>query len=203
MRVKTDAKRRAILQAAGEVFQDLGYADATMAAVSLRAGGSKATLYRYFASKEDLFVAVMFDAVFEHANAVFDSLRPSDDLRRTLVRFGASLLTLSLTEQALSLRRNSIAEGFKSGLGERLYERGAVLWSKMASFLHGEMAAGRLRTEEPWLVAMHLRGLLEADLVNRALIGAPVDARPTNLRRQAARAVEALLRAYGPPNSER
>ena len=199
MRVKTDAKRRAILEAAAEVFREQGFAGASMTAVSERAGGSKATLYRYFGSKEDLFVGMMLDAVLDHANAVFDTLRPSDDLRRTLERFGASLLTLSLSEEALSVRRISIAEGSRSGMGERLYDRGAkVLWSKMADFLAGEMRAGRLRPEDPWMVAMHLRGMLEADLVNRALIGAPFDARSKRLREHAAKAVEALLRAYGP-----
>ena len=198
MRVKTDAKRRAILAAAGEVFREQGLAGASMAAVAERVGGSKATLYRYFSSKDDLFVTMMFEAVLDHANAVFDTLRPSDDLRRTLERFGASLLTLTLSDAALSVRRNSIAEGFRSGVGERLYDRGAkVLWSKMADFLRGEMLAGRLRAEDPWIVAMHLRGMLEADLVNRALIGASVDARPKILRQHAAKAVEALLRAYG------
>ncbi len=201
MRVKTDAKRREIVEAAGEAFRRHGFAGTSMSAVARRIGGSKATLYRYFGSKEALFVAVMFDAVLEHAEAVFDTLRPSGDLRRTLERFGASLLALTLSEEALSVRRNSIAAGARSsGLGEMLHDRGAkVLWSRMADFLRGEMLAGRLRPEDPWMVAMHLRGMLEADLVNRALVGAAVDARPAHLREHAAKAVEALLRAYGPP----
>jgi hypothetical protein len=146
-----------------------------------------------------VFIAVMLDAVIENANEIFDTLRPSDDLRRTLERFGASFLALSLSEQSLSVRRNSIAEGSRSGIGDRLYERGAkVLWSRMADFLQGEMLAGRLRTEDPWMVGMHLRGMLEADLVNRALIGAAVDARPKKLRDHATKAVDALMRAYDP-----
>jgi AcrR family transcriptional regulator len=116
MRVKTDAKRRAILAAAAEVFRESGFAGATMAAVSERAGASKATVYRYFNSKDDLFVTLMMEAVLEHANRVFDTLRPSDDLRQTLERFGARLLALNLSDEALSVRRNSIAEGSKSNL---------------------------------------------------------------------------------------
>ncbi len=198
MRTKTDAKRRALLDAAAAVFREHGFAGASMSAVSERAGGSKATLYRYFPSKEDLFITLMLDAVLDDANAVFDTLRPSADLRLTLEGFGARFLALNLSERSLSVRRNSIAEGLRAGVGERLYDRGAkVLWSRMASFLQGEMAAGRLRAEDPWMVAMHLRGMLEADLVNRALIGASVDARPARLREHAAKAVEALLRAYG------
>jgi hypothetical protein len=146
----------------------------------------------------------MFDAVLEDAEAVFDSLRPSDDLRKTLVRFGARLLALNLSEASLSVRRNSIAEGSRSGIGATLYERGAkVLWTRMADFLQGEMEAGRLRPEDPWMVGMHLRGMLEADIVNRALIGAPVDTHPKHLRELAEKAVEALLRAYGQTSEPR
>jgi len=198
MRTKTDAKRQAILLAAAEVFHEHGFAGASMAAVSERVGGSKATLYRYFGSKEDLFVTVMLGAVLEDANRVFDTLRPSDDLRLTLERFGSGLLALSLSEASLAVRRNSIAEGVRSGVGDKLYERGAkLLWSRLADFMRAEMVAGRLRPEDPWMVAMHLRGMLEADVINRALIGAPVDARPRRLREHAAKAAEALLRAYG------
>ena len=68
MRVKTDAKRQTILEAAAEVFRVQGFAGASMTAVAERAGGSKATLYRYFDSKEDVFIAVMLDAVIENAN---------------------------------------------------------------------------------------------------------------------------------------
>jgi AcrR family transcriptional regulator len=198
MRVKTDAKRRAILAAAAEVFDEHGFERASMAAVCARAGGSKATLYRYFKSKQHLFVSLMFEQVLENAERVFDTLRPSDDLRRTLERFGVGLLELTLSEKSLAVRRNSIAEGARSGLGVELYERGPkLLWTKMADFLAGEIAAGRLREADTWLMAMHLRGMLEADLVNRALIGAPVDRRPKNLKAHAAAAIGAFLRAYG------
>jgi AcrR family transcriptional regulator len=206
MRVKTDAKRRAILEAAGAVFREHGLAGAGMSAVATRVGGSKATLYRYFPSKEELFLAVMLGDVLDHAREVFDDLAPSGDLRRTLERFGARFLKLTLSSEALSARRMSIAEGARSGIGQRLWERGPQLvWAKMADFLEGEMKAGRLRVEEPWLAAMHLRGLLETDIVNRALIGADVDARPGRLQRHAADAVDAFLRAYAetPPSSAR
>jgi AcrR family transcriptional regulator len=198
MRVKTDAQRRKILAAAAEVFHEHGFAGASMSAVCERAGGSKATLYRYFKSKEDLFVTLMLDAVMENAEAVFDNLKPSDDLRRTLERFGVGFLELGLSDASLSVRRNSIAEGPKSGLGQELYERGSkLLWGRLADFLAGEMDGGRLRRADPWRVAMHLRGMLEADLINRALIGADVDRRPKSLKAHAAAAVDALLRAYG------
>lgn len=56
------AERRAvIIQAAGEVFAAKGYQQATVAEIGRRAGMGKGTIYVYFKSKADIFVAV-FDA---------------------------------------------------------------------------------------------------------------------------------------------
>ena len=198
MRVKTDAKRQAILDAAGAVFRERGFGGASMSQVAERIGGSKATLYRYFSSKEDLFLATMLDAAIETAREAFDGLDPAKDPRRSLERFGAAHLAVVLSPANLAVRRILIAEGQRSGAGQRLYERGPkVTWSRMADYLGALMARGVLRAAEPWTAAMHLRGLLEADIVNRALMGAETDIRPARLKRLAAEAADVLLRAYG------
>jgi AcrR family transcriptional regulator len=198
MRVKTDAKRQEILDAAAAVLREHGFSGASMAAVSKRIGASKATLYRYFPSKEDLFLITLLDAAHDQAIKLFDLPTPCRDLRAALERFGARFLELTLSPDVLTVRRILVAEGSRSGLGQRLFERGAkISWSKMADFLRRSVEAGRLRDEDPWMMAMHLRGLLEADIVYRALLGADVDIRPANLKRCAASAVDVLLRAYG------
>ncbi|MEO7026966.1 MAG: TetR/AcrR family transcriptional regulator [Caulobacteraceae bacterium] len=197
MRLKTDSKRQAILAAAQDVFRDHGYGGASMDQVAARAGGSKATLYRYFPSKADLFLAVLLEGAVERASALFDALDPTADLAAGLRRFGARYLALTLAPDTLALRRVLIAEGARAGVGQRLYDEGPRLtWGKMAAHLAAAMDDGRLRRADPWIVAMHLRGLLEADLVNRALLGAPVDAAPAALRAQARAAVDVLTRAY-------
>jgi AcrR family transcriptional regulator len=203
MRVKTDAKRQEILDAAAAVLRQHGFSGASMAAVSKRLGASKATLYRYFSSKEDLFLTTLLDAAHDQAAKVFDMLKPSDNLRAVLERFGARFLEHTLSAEVLAVRRILIAEGSRSGLGQRLFERGPkISWTKMADFLDQAIAAGRLREEDPWVMAMHLRGLLEADIVNRALLGAEIDTRPAALRRLAVQAVDVLLRAYAAAGPE-
>ena len=62
MRVMTEAKREAILEAASKVFMEAGFEGASMAEISKVTGGSKDTLYSYFKSKEELFVDVMYHA---------------------------------------------------------------------------------------------------------------------------------------------
>ncbi len=56
-------RHEAILAAAEKVFGDCGYAQATMEAVAERAGVSKGSLYNYFRSKRDLFLAVFAAAM--------------------------------------------------------------------------------------------------------------------------------------------
>ena len=55
VKVKTAARREAILAAAKQVFQEVGFDRASMDEVAARFGGAKATVYRYFGSKEALF----------------------------------------------------------------------------------------------------------------------------------------------------
>jgi AcrR family transcriptional regulator len=51
--------REAILQAAGEVFAEVGFQRAALADIVARAGTSIGNLYKYFANKDELFAAFM------------------------------------------------------------------------------------------------------------------------------------------------
>ena len=59
MRLRTEVKRQEIVRIAAQLFEELGYERTSMSEISARVGGSKATLYGYFASKEDLLRAVL------------------------------------------------------------------------------------------------------------------------------------------------
>ena len=60
LRRATPCERRDhILAVAATAFAEEGYGATSMSAVASRLGGSKATLYKYFASKTELFAAVM------------------------------------------------------------------------------------------------------------------------------------------------
>ena len=52
---KTDQKRQHILDTAFRLFQSKGFANTSMSEITAEAGGSKATVYNYFPSKEELF----------------------------------------------------------------------------------------------------------------------------------------------------
>src|SRR5215475_6074221 len=66
----TDAQRQRdlrsrLLEAGQQIFADSGYASATVDDIITNAGTSRATFYRYFRSKEDLFDELSRDCFHE------------------------------------------------------------------------------------------------------------------------------------------
>ena len=84
---KKAESRRRILESARVVFFRDGFMQANLDEVAEKAGVAKGTLYRYFESKAELYVAVLAHngAIFlEKMRATLDpALPPSEQLRRT------------------------------------------------------------------------------------------------------------------------
>ncbi|HKR92479.1 TetR/AcrR family transcriptional regulator [Novosphingobium sp.] len=193
--MKTDARREAILDIATELFREVGYERASMAAISARAGGSKATLYNYFKSKEELFAAAMMEAMEDQGQALLDLLDASDnDVAAVLRRFGEAFLRLVTTPESLAIARTATAEAANSSLGARLYERGPKrAWDEVALYIRRLQERGKIRPGDPHLIAGHFRGMVEAGFVEPLLWGAPTEQEPATTT---SAAVEAFLRAY-------
>jgi AcrR family transcriptional regulator len=195
MRVKTEGRRQAIIDAALEVFKEVGYERASMAEISARVGGSKATLYNYFKSKEELFAAAMLEAVEAQGLPLLGLLDREDvDVAETLTNFGRAFMRFVTSAMVASTIRMAIAEGANSSLGSLLYARGPQrVWQELATRLAEMMDAGALRKSDPEIAALHLKSLLEAGLLEPALYGAP----PLFDEETGARwAVEAFLQGY-------
>jgi AcrR family transcriptional regulator len=85
-----DANRRAILDAALELFVAHGYADVSIRSIAARAEYSPAAIYVYFASKDDIFFALaeegfrLLGAASMACTAA--GARPIDDVRATIWR---------------------------------------------------------------------------------------------------------------------
>ena len=93
MKTKTETKRQAILKAAAEVFREVGFERASMSEIRARIGGSKATLYNYFPSKDKLFFEVMYQAKELELGAITAALNAdTDDLKQELLHFGQKLV---------------------------------------------------------------------------------------------------------------
>jgi AcrR family transcriptional regulator len=200
VRAKSETRRQAILEAAAQVFQETGFERTTMAAICERLGYSKATLYNYFASKEELFSAVVFDATEAEFQATLEALDATlQDITEALEKFGRGLLTLLYSPQVQAVRRLVVAEAGRSELGKQCYELGPVRnEAAAAAFLQHAMDTGQLRQADARIAALHLRGLLEAEWLDRFLFQTlePISAEEINATVQ--RAIAAFMAAYGP-----
>ncbi len=200
MRAKSETRRQAILEAAAEVFQETGFERTTMAAICERLGYSKATLYNYFASKEELFSAVVFEATEAEFQATLEALDATvEDMTEALEKFGRGLLTLLYSPQVQAMRRLIVAEAGRSELGRQCYELGPVRnEAAAAAYLQQAMDAGKLRPANARIAALHLRGLLEAEWLDRFLFQTLEPLSAEELNATVERAVAAFMAAYGP-----
>jgi AcrR family transcriptional regulator len=199
VKTKTEARRLAILEAAAEVFREVGFDRASMSLIRSRLGGSKATLYNYFPSKEKLFLEVMQHAKEHKLQALAAAPDPqTKDLRQELVEFGRRLLTLPYSPECIATRRLVIAESGYSDFGKTWFEWTTVpVQKRLTGFLRKVMRGGALRRSDPKTAAIHFLSLLESELKERALLGVIESVEPEAIRAAVRRAVDAFLAGYG------
>lgn len=198
MRTKTELRRNAIKETAITVFLELGYDRTTMADIASRLGSSKATLYRYFPSKEDLFLEVMQALGEVNFSGTFADLLPGKDLRATLLRFGGAILEVMLSPDGLAMYRLMAAGSADPEVGRRMFAQGpAKADGMMRNLLQVAMDTGQLRQADAMVACHHLRGLLEAECFDARLFGVLPPMKPTEINAVAQRAIDAFLAAYG------
>lgn len=198
MKTKSEAKRLAILKAAADVFRDLGFERASMSEICARVGGSKATLYNYFPSKERLFFEVMSQAKATELEVVAGSLNSdADDLKAEFLHLGYEFLRFLYARETVDVRRLAIAGSGTSEIGRMLFERAvAPTEEHVALFVKKAMKRGVLRASDPRRSAMHLLGLLESEHAQRILYGAAPAPTSQAINSSVRRAVDTFLSGY-------
>lgn len=203
MRTKSEEKRQAIVDAAAAIFGEMGFERASMSEICARVGGSKATLYNYFASKEDLFLEVIFQASEADFQNTLQALQHREgDVQATLERFGSQYLGLLYTPDVLAVRRLLVAQGGRSNIGRMCWEQGPRRGNAaIAAYLAHCMARGALRSASPELAMRHLQALLEAELFEIFLFQhVPMPEAP-EIAACTQRAIAAFMQLYGPQPS--
>lgn len=196
-------KRAAILAAATEIFLKGGYLGTNMDEIAALSGVSKQTVYKNFASKEALFVAVVGDMTNATGDRVHNEPDPVDgaSLSTYLEDYAHRQLRIVLTPQVMQLRRLVIGEVSRfPDLARVLYERGPLRAMTTLAELFARLAArGLLVIEDPMEAASHFNWLVMSQALNQAMLlgddGIP-DAQA--LHRQATAGVRVFLAAYGP-----
>lgn len=197
MRKKSEERRQQMIDIAAEVFNEIGFEGASMAEISARIGGSKATLYNYFSSKEEIFVEVMIKQVGCQFEELFMALRNEDEVRAGLLQLANHYLGVVFRPEIVAVKRLAMYYAGKSELGPLLYERGPKRgWTRIAEFLKVKMEEGKLRSADAWIAAMQFRALIEAEWMEVRMLNVVTEIPADQLQASAQRAVEAFLYLY-------
>ncbi|WP_411144471.1 ScbR family autoregulator-binding transcription factor [Streptomyces sp. x-80] len=130
--------RRAILEAAASVFDDLGYDRATIAEVLQRAGTTKGALYFHFASKEQLALAVLEEQFVDI------TLEPQKIKLQEFVDAG-QILAHRLRDDPI--QRGAVRLAVEQGSSHLDRRRSMVSWVSWREFAEGLLAEARGRGE--------------------------------------------------------
>ena len=197
-RVRTEEKRDEIVRIASELFQEHGYDRCSMAALSERVGGSKATLYGYFPSKEDLLRAVIQCEVASEFDRVLEEFHEGSDLRAGLIELGTAYHRKRLSALPVANIKAIVNQPPCSTMGKEFYEtiiRPA--FGRVAARFELLMDQGRLKRADPWVVLMHWKGLIDWDFFERRLIGAINGPEDVDIDKVVTLAADAFLKLYG------
>ncbi|MBB4125584.1 AcrR family transcriptional regulator [Xanthomonas translucens] len=199
MRVRTEAKREAIVEAAAAVFLEAGFEGASMTQIATRAGTSKRTLYGYFPSKEELFVAVAHSVAIQFMDPILTTLEQStDDLPAALQRMGEDTLAFLCSAQSAQVWQTIISVSGRSDIGLLFFQSGPDQgMRRLGAFLQTQMDQGRLRRADPTIAARHLAALLDAETLMPRLFGALKDPTKEHLREATRRALQVFFGGYG------
>jgi TetR/AcrR family transcriptional repressor of mexJK operon len=190
-------KRQGVLEAAADLFMAQGYGAVSMDAIARAAGVSKATLYAYFSSKDQLFATIIGEACQQNMAGATSLPNGEIDLRTALIEFAGKLMRFLLEDRALAIHRVVMSESVRfPELGRAFYDNGPGLFRRLfGEWLTVQSHAGRLSVPDSILAADQFIGLLRGGVYLRATLGLE---RPTDAEIDAAvtSAIDAFLRAY-------
>ncbi|WP_019937442.1 TetR/AcrR family transcriptional regulator [Bordetella sp. FB-8] len=144
----TDRKRDAIIQAAIAEFRANGFEATSVDKVAARAEVSKRTLYNHFASKDELFAAIL-DILWESsASEPRRAYEPRRPVREQLIELLQSKLAMLADDNFLALARVAIAAALHSPerareMVDRIGQKDNAMldWIRAAQ-KHGALKAG-------------------------------------------------------------
>ena len=201
-RVRTEEKRSEIVRVASDLFNELGYDRCSMATISERLGGSKATLYGYFCSKEELLRAVLQCQVASEFDRIMEEFHEEADLRAALIELGIGYHNKRLSSLPVANIRAIVNQPPCSKMGKEFYE--TVIrpaFEDMAQRFEMLMDKGRLKRADPWVALMHWKGLNDWDLFERRIMGAISGPEDIDVEKVATLAADAFLKLYGTEKS--
>ena len=172
---KKAISRRRILEAAREIFFRDGFMAANLDQVAQSAGVAKGTLYRYFESKAEIYVAVLAadGAVFEEKmrGTIDPSLSAADQIRATgLFYFDHWIKNRQYFQIFWAIENQTIIGDLPAEVIAEITKLWEQCLEVLSSTIERGVASGELRPCDSWEVANILwssaNGLLQREAID-------------------------------------
>jgi AcrR family transcriptional regulator len=163
------------MAAAAKVFGERGLHGASLDQVAREAGITKGTIYLYYRSKEDLFLATLrrkSAEVFAALEAAGQAVGPGG-LRRSLASFVEQAYRAITSPEALPIIQMVLAEAGRSPETAELFFREIILKNnrRLAAVLEQGMAAGEFRKLDALVAARSLVGMVLVFALSQKVLG--------------------------------
>lgn len=196
--LKGEARRQRLLEVASELLLELGYAQTSIQRIVQQAGGSAATAYQLFGSKEGMLAAVLQFELDNMRAAVFLKMPPDQAVGPALHDLAVRLLTYAVQPKSAALHRLLVSEC------HRLPQLAATLqqavdkqvYAPLEQCLRVACARGELNIDDPRQAALTLGHLINGIAFHARLVGGYADGPPADHLATCHYGVDTLLRAY-------
>jgi TetR/AcrR family transcriptional regulator, mexJK operon transcriptional repressor len=192
------ARREQLIAVAEQLFLQNGFANTSVNAIVREAGGSLATLYAEFGSKESLFESVLSERAARFFPEESSAPKESLDAQAELRALATQMLKRMLSDDGLAVYRLAVHEAPRfPALRKALLEVGMPgLLDRTASYLRTLVDRGALKiessTEAMQLAASRFIALVQGQIVFSAACGGVISTRTRSAHVNGA--VEAFLR---------
>jgi TetR/AcrR family transcriptional regulator, mexJK operon transcriptional repressor len=192
-------KAESILAAAKRAFLANGFGAVSMDTIARDAGVSKATVYAYFAGKEELFGAV----IGRECERRFDDLSVSEldprEVQTSLTTLGRRFLDFILSPDEIALHRIILGEVSRfPALGEVFWRAGPERnLAQIEAFMRTAAAAGSLSLPDARIAAEQFVGLLRGKIQLLYLLRLESEPHQPTIRQVVENAVDTFIRAFG------
>ncbi|WP_316980419.1 TetR/AcrR family transcriptional regulator [Shumkonia mesophila] len=190
-----EARRRAMLDAATELFVEKGFEGTSVTDIIACSGGSRATLYEIFGGKEGLFEAMVEEGCRKvvaplEAKAI-EGRQPKD----VLCNFGHHIAEQMMTVESRALTKILAADGHRlPDIVDFFFRHGLdLVRDRLADYLRQASVAGYLAITDADTAASLFLSMVEGDGMIRRIFGASRQMSAEQVRRQIAMATDIFL----------
>ena len=195
-------KRMAILLAAADVFKEQGFVGASMDAIAAAASVSKPTIYRYFATKEQLFDAILDDVANRMSVPPPSEQGDAGTLQENLTEVAQLVAESVLSDNLIAMQRLAIAEFSRfPSLTKRFYQHGPRrVFAGFKALLEAQSRSGALKIDDIDVAVARFWGLTISTPHRTKLIDPDWNMSTAEINRLIKDGVAAFIKLYSPPD---